>query len=252
MRRTHILLIILAGLALSSTPVLAKDFWVKAQGSGCQVWSDEAMDAKEVMTWSGACKDGKASGDGKLTWTKGGQPAGSYEGFMSGGKLNGQGLLRLNVKGGISQLEGTFKDGDVEGGGFYKGADGSVYEGELKNWKPHGRGYRKIGDDEYAGEFENGKRHGLGLALGERTAYIGEFDNDVASGSGVLEDAAGGRYHGQFKNNKPHGFGTYVAKDGTVHQGRFVDGKADGVLLVRSSTQAEPVIETWKGGKKVK
>ncbi len=67
-----------------------------------------------------------------------------------------------------------------------------------------------------------------------------------------LDDAEGGRYHGQFKSNKPHGFGTYVTDEGAVYQGQFVDGKADGQMLVKSSPDAVAIVEVWKKGEKVK
>jgi hypothetical protein len=250
-RRLVLLPLLFAALVPTAAPGAAQDFWVKAQGSGCQVWSDEAMD-NEVVTWSGSCKDGKASGKGKLTWTEDGKPAGSYDGFMEGGKLNGPGKLEYMTVDGAVQVEAIFKNSDVDGGGLFSDAAGNVYEGEIQDGKAHGFGYEKIGEEEYAGEFDSGLRHGIGLSVGPSTAYLGEFDKHAASGSGTLEDAEGGRYHGQFKNNKPHGFGTYVTQDGAVYQGQFVDGKADGQMLVKSSPDAKAIVETWKNGQKVK
>jgi len=47
--------------------------------------------------------------------------------------------------------------------------NGSVYEGEILDGKPHGKGkciikpvYENEGDDEYEGDFVNGKLHGKG------------------------------------------------------------------------------------------
>jgi hypothetical protein len=240
---------LLLGLA---HPVLAEEYyWIKATNLDCMVWSDEAMEPNEKVTWSGACANAKVDGRGKLTWTKKGKPFGTYEGVMKAGKFNGIGTIKVVVDGGTNELTGTFKDGDLIGAGVFKDATGGVYEGELENGKPHGHGYMKQGDEEYVGSFENGLRHGYGLSLGPQTAYLGEFDKDVATGSGILEDEVGGRYHGQFKGNKPDGFGTYVASDGAIYQGRFVDGEADGKMMVWSSSSATPVVETWKNGKKV-
>ncbi len=251
MKRFALLPFLFVAMAPASAPIAAQDFWIKAHESGCQIWSDEAMD-NEVVTWSGPCKDGKASGKGKLTWTEGGKPAGTYEGFMEGGKLDGPGTLELTTTDGKLQIEAIFKDSDVDGGGLFKDSAGNIYEGEIKDGKAHGVGYEKIGDEEYAGEFDNGLRHGIGLSIGPGTAYLGEFDQNVATGSGTLDDAEGGRYHGQFKSNKPHGFGTYVTDEGAVYQGQFVDGKADGQMLVKSSPDAVAIVEVWKKGEKVK
>lgn len=251
MRRSIHICTLLTLLTVGHTALAAKDYWAHVEGSVCAVWSDEEMGPDEKVTWSGACRNGKADGRGTLTWTKGSKPHGTYEGFMQAGRFNGPGTITVVVDDGTNELTGTFKDGDLLGRGVFKDATGGVYEGELEDGRPHGHGYMKQGDEEYIGSFEAGLRQGYGLSLGPQTAYLGEFNKDAASGSGVLEDELGGRYHGQFKDNKPNGFGTYVANDGAVYQGRFVNGEADGQMLVWSSPSATPVLETWKNGKKV-
>ena len=65
MNRVALIPLLFVAMIPTSVPSAAQDFWIKAQESDCQVWSDEAMD-NEVVTWSGPCKDGKASGKGKL------------------------------------------------------------------------------------------------------------------------------------------------------------------------------------------
>ena len=249
------ILVVLAGCAAMAWPAgaaMAGDFWLKAKGSGCQVWSDDAPTAADVVTWSGACKDGKAAGTGKLNWTRAGKPYAVYEGAMAGGKLNGYGVLQLAVKGGFDTYEGAFKNGEVQGSIAYRNAKGDIYEGGVKDGKPHGTGYRKTGDEEYLGAFVDGARDGVGLWITPRMSYLGEFKGDTASGSGVLEEASGSRYHGQFRDGKPHGAGTYTTGAGAVYQGVFKNGKADGPFLVTAKPGAKPVLETWKDGKKVK
>ncbi len=239
-------------LGVSGGQAVAADSWLKVSGADCSVWSDEKLTASETVTWSGGCKTGKADGRGILTWTKGGKPAGSYEGMMRAGKLDGPGKLNLIVEGGNNTLIGTFKNGDIDGGGLFQDSEGNIYEGGIRSGKPHGSGYQKIGDEEYVGAFANGIRQGLGLLMSSAGVYIGEFDQDVPSGSGTLEDATGGRYHGQFKDGKPHGHGTYVTESGDAYQGRFVDGKAEGQMMIVANGAKEAVIETWKSGEKVK
>lgn len=233
------------------TSIAAADFWVKDKTTQCLIWTDEAPDAKDDVTWTGKCHGGKASGRGQLSWTRHGKSVGTYEGEMIDGRFDGPGILKLSVEGGTDELTGLFKKGFLENGGLYKDAAGNVYEGEIKDGQPHGSGYQKIGEEEYIGEFEQGIRQGLGLALTSEVAYIGEFVKDQATGSGVLEDELGGRYHGQFKDGKPHGFGTYVTKEGAAYQGSFVDGKATGQILVTANADTKPVLETWKDGVKV-
>lgn len=231
----------------------AEDFWVPLSGADCKVWSDEAPNPKDQVTWSGGCRDGKASGIGKLEWKRDGKVLGTYDGNMADGRFDGPGRLRLPTgSGGFEQMEGFFRDGVIGDIGLYQDSAGIIYDGELKDGKPHGTGYSKGGGEEYAGEFHEGKRHGIGVLIAEDAAYVGEFENDKASGSGVLEDAEGGRLHGQFRDGRPHGAGTYVTKDGAIYQGQFRNGNADGKFLVRETANAEPKIETWKDGKRAK
>ena len=250
--RITVLLIGCAALAWPITPAVAKDFWLKATGTGCQVWSDDAPTAKDIVSWSGDCKNGKVAGNGKLNWTRAGKPYATYEGVMNGGKLNGYGVLRLAAKGGFDRYEGIFKNGTIQGSVAYKNAKGDIYEGEIENGKPHGTGYRKIGNQEYLGAFLKGARDGIGLSITPTLVYLGEFKSDKATGSGVLEDATGGRYLGQFKNDKPHGAGTYITSVGGIYQGQFKNGTADGAFLVTAKPGAKAVLETWKDGKRVK
>jgi hypothetical protein len=45
------------------------------------------------VTWSGACKDGFASGHGVLHWTEDGKPDMVFDGEYANGKRNGHGVL---------------------------------------------------------------------------------------------------------------------------------------------------------------
>src|SRR5262245_23521732 len=45
--------------------------WVKTN-KGCVVWNSDPKPG-ETATWTGACADGKVSGNGKLTWKNGSQ-----------------------------------------------------------------------------------------------------------------------------------------------------------------------------------
>ncbi|MGI9401687.1 MAG: MORN repeat-containing protein [Rhizobiaceae bacterium] len=235
-------------LPLCST-ALAEDYWLPVTGSDCQVWSDEKPDGDQV-SWSGKCTNGKISGKGMLEWKRGSELAGTYDGWMDGGKFNGFGELRLGPSGKQSKLVGFFEDGEISGGGIYTDAKGNVYEGGLQDGEPHGSGYASADGEEYVGGFQNGKRQGIGYLITQDDLYIGEFESDQADGSGVMEDSQGGRYHGQFVDGKPHGHGTYITAKGAVYQGRFAEGEANGPFMVTSETGAEPVMEIYKNGEK--
>ena len=68
-------------------------------------------------------------------------------------------------------------------------ANGNIYEGELKNGLPEGKGIYM---------FANGD------------AYEGEFKNNNFEGEGIFIYANDDIYGGKFKNNKKEGKGIYI------------------------------------------
>jgi len=112
-------------------------------------------------------------------------------------------------------------------GNVIKLRNGSLYEGDLVNGKPHGKG--KIiskSSDIYEGDFVNGKRHGKGKYTwvnGE--VYEGDFVNDKRHGKGKYTWASGGVYEGEWVKSKQEGRGKYTAPDGKVREGIFKNGK---------------------------
>ena len=109
--------------------------WSIVENQPCQV-SNYGNRELEPFTWSGACIDGKASGQGRLTYSDG---YGSYQGGMVGGKLHGRGTLTL-AEGG--RYEGEWRDGKRHGRGTFTWASGERHEGEWRDGYMHGRGTR--------------------------------------------------------------------------------------------------------------
>ena len=107
--------------------------------------------------------------------------------------------------------------------------DGSVYEGDIKDGKFHGRGRLLYPHgDEYQGEYQDGLMHGQGVytyANGSR--YEGEFVAGRFQGKGKYERQEGGVYEGEFKNNEYHGQGKYTNGD-QFYQGSFKEGVLSG------------------------
>ena len=68
--------------------------WSIAENQPCHVWNYGNRDY-EPFTWSGACLEGKASGEGRLVF-RGGE--GAYEGTMQAGKMHGRGSLGLGQR----------------------------------------------------------------------------------------------------------------------------------------------------------
>ena len=232
----------------------AQEIWVKTDNMECTVSSDEALREGEAVTWTGLCADGRASGSGTLEVRHNNKLVGSYEGDMSGGKLHGDGILRLQPqdKNGFDRLEGGFVNGEPNGNARFDGANGDYFEGSFVNGERQGAGhYRLANGEEYFGDFENGKRSGVGFLIdAEGNVYIGQFENNLAHGAGVSDNADGSRFQGQFSENLPNGAGTYVAPNGDTYQGRFINAKSDGQFLV-TRADGNQEIEIYKGGELV-
>ncbi|MCL4744797.1 MAG: caspase family protein [Burkholderiaceae bacterium] len=132
-------------------------------------------------------------------------------------------------------------------------ADGSRYQGRLRDASPDGRGRlvsptmgTYVGDfvrgvregageqswpngDRYSGNFVADRPHGIGVmsfANGDR--YEGNFVAGSFSGSGKLSLASGYRYEGEFVAGKRQGKGSAVFAAGNRYSGEFRDDKASG------------------------
>ena len=166
--------------------------WSIVENQPCQVWNYGAAEKREPITWSGACVDGKASGNGRMT-----------------------------LSGGDAQYQGGMRDGKVHGEGIYTHVSGYRYEGGLRDGKQHGYG-RVVyaGGDSYEGEWHEGKQHGRGTYIrvkpgpGNWHRYEGEFRNGKLHGRGTKTYLSGSRYEGEFRDGKTYGRGTMTYSDG--------------------------------------
>ena len=127
--------------------------WSVTENQPCHVWNYGYIQ-NEPFTWSGACLDGKASGQGTLTlW--GGDLV--YEGGMRGGKPHGYGTLRF-ADGAVH--EGSYVDGERHGQWVERLA-GDVFEGPYVDSKRHGQWvWRFVSGAVYEGPYVDGERHG--------------------------------------------------------------------------------------------
>jgi len=111
----------------------------------------------------------------------------------------------------------------------YTLTNGNLYEGELKNNLPHGKGKITSKDWVYEGELKNGMADGKGkLTAFDGSSYEGEFKNDKYNGKGRLNYGNGSFYEGEFKDGQFNGKGKIVGANGIVYEGDFKEGKADG------------------------
>jgi len=275
---------LLAAILLNSANAIAnpgagEGFWLQDPISSCSLWTHRAPASGELPSWSGGCEQGRADGEGVLSWFADQQLWGRYHGSMKAGRVVGFGDLWIRADRGKSpgydhyqgvfeggrltgqvvlqrangdRFEGAVRNGQMEGYGSYLAVNGDRYDGEFHNGVPDGQGYSvSTGGEHYHGRFKAGKRDGEGAlveANGDR--YSGPFVDGRAQGRGRFEAADGGVYVGEFVAGKPQGQGMYTAADGKVYRGHFAAGRPQGVIEV-TSPSGEVSEQQWRGGERV-
>ena len=91
--RFNLLAATLAVLSFAVTETGHADIWQKDPSSGCEVWSWNDESAKEIISWSGSCEDGKAIGTGSLVVMDKDGLALVFRGEMKAGKVDGWATL---------------------------------------------------------------------------------------------------------------------------------------------------------------
>ena len=167
--------------------------WSITDNQDCQVWNYGEAEL-EPFTWSGACVDGKVSGNGRLAFLDGEYV---YEGTMSAGMMDGHGTI---VSSDGHHYEGSWVDGEPHGHGNEVLPSGEQYEGGYRHGKRHGHGlYETVSGDVFEGEWRDGKPHGYGtytnadgnVFQGEwHDGCIGERDGEWAT-IGTSPEACG-------------------------------------------------------------
>ena len=263
---------------LLASPLAVAGEWIADPVSGCTVWSDEPTDGNDVVSWSGECEDGKASGYGVLAWFSKGGLLARYIGVLKAGKVDGVGKLAIRAEqgDGYDRYEAEFVDGElegevmaetangdrfqgsmkqslIEGYGSYVGANGDRYDGEFVNGLPEGAGFSEAADGElYKGMFKAGNRHGEGTLIDVNgDEFEGEFVDGSMQGWGSWRGADGSRFEGEFNNGRPNGRGIYRAPNGDIYSGGFVNGMADGEMSV-TTADGKQSTQVWKNGEQVK
>ena len=134
-----------------------------------------------------------------------------YVGELRDGKANGQGALTW-ANG--DKYVGEFRDDKRSGQGTYYHANGNKYVGGWRDNKEHGQGTLT-----YA---ECRSRRSCGPAV--RGQYVGGFKDAQLHGQGTYTYADGRKYVGEYRDGKQHGQGTYTYADGRVEEGIWKDG----------------------------
>jgi len=185
--------------------------------ANCRV-AEHARVAGQQAYWNGACKDGYASGYGALQWSKDGEATERYEGNLSKGVPEGEGIAQWK--------------------------DGSLYEGRYRDGELHGPAVVMLkGEDKLEASFEHGKPVGnVKVAYGNGDRYEGGWQH-APEGSGTMTFALGGAYQGAWREGKPVGDGEILYSNGQVLKARF-DGSFQ--LKEQAEKPAAPKLYTIK------
>lgn len=192
------------GLALcAATSAMATEGMLKDPITGCGVWTDDTKVARSV-SWSGACADGKASGNGILVVMAKGEFEIRFSGTMTNGKANGLGLVHYRTSGGFASYAGEFADSKLHGRGMSVHPDGAHYEGQFIDDEPQGFGtHTAVDGARYQGEFSKGKPVGMGSYTAPNgDVYLGNFANSKPEGEMILIRKDGSRERQTWKNGE--------------------------------------------------
>ena len=108
-----------------------------------------------------------------------------------------------------------------------KYANGDVYEGELKEGKPDGRGRMTCANGNvYKGEWKEGKPDGRGkMTDTDGSVYEWDWKDGLQDGRGKMTYATGLVYEGEWKDGLEDGQGKMTLTDGNVYEGELKKGK---------------------------
>lgn len=188
--KKHLFLIAL--LCASSSGAAEISYAGKAD---CRI-AEHARVAGQAAYWSGACKDGYASGPGALQWSKDGKATERYEGTLSEGRPQGEGIAQW-VDGSLHK--GSYRNGMLEGPGLVVFADKAKMTATFVHGAPAGPvTVTARNGDRYEGGWQNGPE-----------------------GSGSMTFALGGVYRGAWHEGNPLGDGEIQYPNGQVLKARF-------------------------------
>lgn len=161
-------------------------------------------------------------------------------------EMEGYGIYYLSDKKVIT--EGIWLKGNIVFGRIFF-VSGDIYEGEMKNSVPDGKGKISFANGEsYKGDFKQGEMTGTGIFIfSDRTEYNGCIENGIfngkgkmkwengteyegnfvdssLSGNGVITNMQREKYKGSFERNEFNGEGIYYYNNGDEYEGNFEFG----------------------------
>ena len=135
MKILTVILLLLSFYFLSLSKLFAEGSWFPTNKLNCKVWNPQPQ-SEETALWSGECSDGKAHGEGGLTWRykKNGKVVlRLIEGEMTNGRRLG--VVKITYENGDIYIGKLNKKGNLDRQGKYIYASGKVQEGIWKDGK---------------------------------------------------------------------------------------------------------------------
>ena len=200
---------------LSANAMADGERWQADPSTGCLMWNSHPRPT-DVFTWSGSCSNGYAEGRGTSTWS-----------YVDDHGRKVEYVFEVNMKG-----------GRIVGNGIVHYPDGSVYEGELKDGLPHGRGSYTFGKhtsnsgDRFVGAFVQGRIGKDGrYTSSDGSSYSGAFVDGLPEGHGRQIFANGRTFEGPFRKGMAHGKGICSDEDHDRRRCQYRLGRFAGWLL---------------------
>jgi hypothetical protein len=151
-----------------------------------------------------------------------------YIGQFINGELNGLGKLKF-ADGSIH--EGEFKHGLLNGKGIIIDENGKLFaEGEFLDGDLNGKGkyYHENGTVFQEGIFTDGELNGHGLEYYDEDVYEGNWKSNEKCGQGKMTYTDGTIYEGEWLTNEIHGYGEMKWSNGQKYLGNWSRGNMHG------------------------
>jgi hypothetical protein len=203
------------GIRAQENSATEKPAWVAETNHKCKVWNElYLMNVPKVhyqLWWSGACKNGYASGSGTLQWSV-------------PDKNHPESVPPLVV----AQYDGPIVDGKINGKGKISSSSSISYTGDLVDNEPNGYGVESFpSGNRFEGTYSHGYRNGHGTEYGQNGDKLtGEWSDDELKDGFVTYDwgVTGDHFEGYWVNNEPSGHGLFIDRSGK-HEGEWKDGE---------------------------
>ena len=167
-----------------------------------------------------------------------------YGNWNENSEMEGYGVYYINDQKVV--IEGIWIRGNnIFGRIFFP--NGDIYEGEMRNSVPDGKGQISFSNGEsYKGDFFLGEMTGKGTFIfADKTIYKGGIKNGVFNDEGIIKWMNGTEYHGYFADSFLCGKGKLFNIQGEEYDGDFDKNEFNGhgIYLFNNGDQYEGTFE---------